>query len=63
MTVADQYEMSPDGLRRLHQAIERDGLMAVGLACGHSPLMAQRASNYRYQELRRELGIDDPAAL
>ncbi|WP_094586611.1 hypothetical protein [Synechococcus sp. BO 8801] len=63
MTVADQYEMSPDGLRRLHQAIERDGLMAVGLACGHPPAMAQRASAHRFAELKRKLGIDDPAAL
>jgi hypothetical protein len=61
--IANVYPLSPEGLLRLHQDIERDGERAVGLAAGHHPLMAARAAHYRLQELRRELGIDDPAAL
>ncbi|MCP9796108.1 hypothetical protein [Cyanobium sp. Lug-B] len=63
MTCSDVYPLSREGLAALHADIERDGLMAVGIAAGHPPLMAQRAAAYRLAELRRELGIDDPGAL
>ena len=63
VTVADQYPMSREGLAALHQAIQQHGERQVGLDCGHPPIMAARAAHWHYQSLKRELGIDDPAAL
>ncbi|MCP9798917.1 hypothetical protein [Cyanobium sp. Lug-B] len=63
MTCSDVYPMSREGLAALHQAIQQHGERQVGLDCGHPFPMAARAAHYRYQELKRELAIDDPAAL
>ncbi len=63
MPISDHYPVTIDGLARLHADIQRDGELAVGLRCGHSPLMAPRASHYRLRELMRELNIHDLDAI
>ncbi|MBD2718106.1 hypothetical protein [Synechococcus sp. FACHB-909] len=63
MSVADQYEMSRDGLRRLHKDIQEHGELEIGMRCGHAPAMARRAAHYRLRELMRELGIHDLDAI
>ena len=63
MTVADQYEMSRDGLRRLHKDIQEHGEMEIGMRCGHAPAMARRAAHFRLRELMRELNIHDLDAI